>query len=134
MTDEGSEAPHLDIAGSVAVVTGGANGIGRGIVRALLGRGATVVIADIEAPMLESTVAELASLGPVSGWQTDVTDEASVAALSEHVFSTHGHCDLLFLNAGVTGCRGSRSRTTGVGVSASTCSAWRSAPRCSCPA
>ena len=102
MADQVSDAPHLDIAGSVAVVTGGANGIGRGIVRALLGRGATVVIADIEAPMLDATVAELGSLGPVSGWQTDVTDEASVAALADHVFSTHGHCDLLFLNAGVT--------------------------------
>jgi len=94
--------PPLTIDGTVAVVTGGANGIGKGIVKALLNRGATVVIADIEAPVLDATVAELAELGPVSGWQTDVSDEASVGALADHVFATHGKCNLLFNNAGVT--------------------------------
>jgi len=92
----------IEIAGAVAVVTGGANGIGRCIARALLGRGATVVIADIEAPMLDATVAELSPLGPVRGVRTDVTDEASVGALVDHVFATHGRCNLVFLNAGVT--------------------------------
>ena len=95
-------ASPLDIEGAVAVVTGGANGIGRAIVGALLDRGATVVIADVEAPVLESTVAALAGRGAVSGVRTDVTDEASVAALADHVFDTHGRCNLLFLNAGVT--------------------------------
>ena len=94
--------PHLEIAGAVAVVTGGANGIGRAIARALLRRGATVVIADIEAPMLDATVAELASLGPVSGVRTDVTDERSTQTLVESVFGEHGRCNLVFLNAGVT--------------------------------
>lgn len=91
----------LEIDGSVAVVTGGANGIGKGIVRALLERGATVVVADIEADVIDATVAEFADLGPVSGWQTDVSDEASVEALADHVFSTHGKCNLLVNNAGV---------------------------------
>ena len=92
----------LDIAGAVAVVTGGANGIGRALSRALLRRGATVVIADIESGMLDATVAELASLGPVSGVRTDVTDEASTAALVDRVFDDHGRANLVFLNAGVT--------------------------------
>lgn len=91
----------LEIDGSVAVVTGGANGIGKGIVRALLERGATVVVADIEADVIDATVAEFADLGPVSGWQTDVSDEASVEALADHVFATHGKCNLLVNNAGV---------------------------------
>ncbi len=99
-----SETPteRLDVNGMVAVVTGGAGGIGKGIVTALLQRGATVVIADIEADTTEATVAELSDLGPVSGWPTDVADEASVAALADHVYETHGRCNLLFNNAGVT--------------------------------
>ena len=99
----GALAP-LEVEGAVAVVTGGANGIGKGIVRALLGRGATVVIADIEEPVLDAAVAELAAEfgeGTVSGFRTDVSDEHSVEALAEHVFATHGRCNLLFNNAGV---------------------------------
>jgi NAD(P)-dependent dehydrogenase (short-subunit alcohol dehydrogenase family) len=92
----------LDIDGMVAVVTGGANGIGKGIVTALLRRGATVVIADIEADVIDRTVAELSELGPVSGMRTDVSDEQSVEALADHVYDTHGRCNLLFNNAGVT--------------------------------
>ena len=93
---------HLRIAGSTAVVTGGASGIGKGIVKALLRRGATVVIADIEEPVLEQAVGELSLLGPVEGVRTDVSDEDSVAALADHVFEAHGACNLLFCNAGVT--------------------------------
>lgn len=103
MTDTTGEAvPALDPAGAVAVVTGGAGGIGRAIATALLGRGATVVIGDIEVPALEATVAELGALGEVTGVPTDVSDETSVAALADHVWSRHGRCDLVFLNAGVT--------------------------------
>ena len=93
---------HLDIAGMTAVVTGGASGIGKGIAKALLGRGATVVIADIEEPVLEQAVGELSPLGPVEGVRTDVSDEESVTALADHVFEAHGACNLLFCNAGVT--------------------------------
>ena len=95
-------ADHLEVAGSVAVVTGGAGGIGRSIASALLRRGATVVIADVEEPALGDTVGELSVLGPVSGVRTDVSDEASVRTLAEAVYAAHGRCNLLFLNAGVT--------------------------------
>jgi NAD(P)-dependent dehydrogenase (short-subunit alcohol dehydrogenase family) len=87
---------------AVAVVTGGAGGIGRGLVHALLDRGATVVIADVEEPALEGAVAELGSLGPVRGVRTDVADEQSIVALADDVFANEGRCDLLFANAGVT--------------------------------
>ena len=92
----------ITIEGRVAVVTGGANGIGKGIARALLESGATVVIADIEEPVLDDAVAELAPLGTVEGVATDVSDFASVEALADHVFDTHGACHLQFNNAGVT--------------------------------
>ena len=93
---------RLTIDGSVAVVTGGAGGIGKGIAKALLRRGARVVIADVEAPVLEQAVGELSPSGSVEGVPTDVSDEASVTALADHVFEAHGACHLLFCNAGVT--------------------------------
>ena len=93
---------HFHIGGSTAVVTGGASGIGKGIAKALLRRGATVVIADIEELALEQAVGELSALGPVEGVRTDVSDEESVTALADHVFDAHGACNLLFCNAGVT--------------------------------
>ena len=92
----------LNIDGMVAVVTGGAGGIGRGIVGALLRRGATVVIADVEQGAIDAAVEDLAPLGSVSGYHTDISDEHSVAALAEHVYATHGRCNLLYNNAGVT--------------------------------
>lgn len=93
---------RLSVAGMVAVVTGGAGGIGKGIVGALLRRGAAVVIADIEGGTIEATVAELSPLGDVSGLRTDITDETQVEALANYVYATHGKCNLLFNNAGVT--------------------------------
>jgi NAD(P)-dependent dehydrogenase (short-subunit alcohol dehydrogenase family) len=91
-----------DLNGKVAVVTGGAAGIGRGLVEALLEEGVRVVIADIEAPVLDATVAELADRGEVRGVRTDVSDPESFEALAEDVFATEGVCHLLFNNAGVT--------------------------------
>src|SRR5579862_4180732 len=91
-----------DVSGKVAVVTGGANGIGRGIVEALLDEGARVVIADVEQAVLEATVADLAARGEVSGIVTDVSDPASVESLADAVFARYGACHLLFNNAGVT--------------------------------
>lgn len=92
----------LEIDGMVAVVTGGAGGIGRGIVGALLRRGATVVIADVEQPAIDAAVAELSTIGSVSGHRTDVSDERSVAELADAVYAMHGRCNLLYNNAGVT--------------------------------
>lgn len=98
----GDELPPVEVAGSVAVVTGGAGGIGRGIVGALLRRGAAVVIADVEQGAIDSAVSDLSPLGDVTGHRTDISDEASVAALADHVYAAHGRCTLLFNNAGVT--------------------------------
>ena len=95
------ELEPIAIDGAVAVVTGGASGIGKGVVKALLRRGATVVIADVEQSALDATVAELSALGPVEGVVTDVSDDRSFVALADHVFDTYGRCNLLFNNAGV---------------------------------
>ena len=94
--------PLTNLAGQVAVVTGGAGGIGRGIVAALLEEGAKVVIADIEQPVLDRAVDELRERGEVTGVVTDVSNFESVDALAAQVFDTYGACHLLFNNAGVT--------------------------------
>lgn len=99
---EPTDLQPIDSTDSVAVVTGGASGIGKGIVGALLRAGATVVIADIEQDAIDETVAELGAVGPVSGMRTDITDEASVKALADHVYAAHGKVNLLYNNAGVT--------------------------------
>ena len=59
----------IALEGAVAVVTGGAGGIGRGIVGALLRHGASVAIADVEADAVTAAVEDLGKLGPVSGHQ-----------------------------------------------------------------
>ncbi len=86
----------------VAVVTGGASGIGKSLARALLAEGARVVIADVEQAALDSAVSELSAGGrEVLGVATDVADPQSVEALAQQVFERFGACHLLFNNAGV---------------------------------
>jgi NAD(P)-dependent dehydrogenase (short-subunit alcohol dehydrogenase family) len=92
----------MDYDQKVAVVTGGAGGIGRGLVHALLTRGARVVVADVEDGALAAAVETLAPLGTVRGVRTDVADPDSVVALADDVYGSEGRCDLLFANAGVT--------------------------------
>ena len=90
-----------DFAGKVAVVTGGASGIGRSLVRELLAAGAKVVIGDVEQSALDRVLAELSGAGDVRGVVTDVSSAASVNALADEVYALHGACHLLFNNAGV---------------------------------
>lgn len=88
--------------GKVAIVTGGGSGIGKGIARAFAEEGCNVVIAARHVERLEKTAAELRALGPqILPWITDVTDEASVAALFRTVVSRFGRVDILVNNAGI---------------------------------
>lgn len=89
-----------DFDNKVAVVTGGASGIGQALVRQLLAAGAKVVIADVEQGALDKAITEFAS-DNVSGQVTDVSKPESLQALADYVYDTHGVCHLLFNNAGV---------------------------------
>ncbi len=90
-----------DFSNKVAVVTGGASGIGKSLVKELLIAGARVVIGDVEQEALDKALDELNGKGEVSGLITDVSDLASVTALADFVYEKYGVCHLLFNNAGV---------------------------------
>ena len=88
-----------DLAGKVAVVTGGASGIGQALVRAFLAEGMKVAIGDVEQSALDATVAELD--GEVLPFVCDVSSPDSVAAFADAVYDRFGACHLLCNNAGV---------------------------------
>jgi meso-butanediol dehydrogenase/(S,S)-butanediol dehydrogenase/diacetyl reductase len=86
----------------VALVTGAANGLGAGIVEALLAQGARVALADINAPALQATQARLDPLGDRTiGLVADVTDEAAIEHLVAGAVAAFGRVDALVNNAGV---------------------------------
>jgi NAD(P)-dependent dehydrogenase (short-subunit alcohol dehydrogenase family) len=90
------------LAGKVAVVTGGASGIGLALARALLAEGMKVVVADVEKGALDKAVEELgADQSVLTGVLTDVTDPHSVERLANETFDRFGACHLLLNNAGV---------------------------------
>src|ERR1700758_1679298 len=89
-----------ELAGKVAIVTGGASGIGAGIVERFLAEGARVVIADIERDRGEDFAA---ALGAHAVFRlTDVSDPDQVAALVSGAVETFGRLDVMVNNAGVS--------------------------------
>ena len=91
-----------DLNGKVAVVTGGAGGIGKALVERFVDEGMRVVVADVEEGALDKTVAELTGRGgDVIGVRTDVTSFESVAALADRAYDAFGAVHLLVNNAGV---------------------------------
>lgn len=98
----------MRVDGRVAVVTGGASGIGRALVAELARRGAWVVAADVDdaalaglAPALVADGSDPAVAERVVGVRTDVTDPSSMDALREAAVARFGPVDLVVLNAGV---------------------------------
>ena len=87
----------LTFDGMIAVVTGGASGIGAAIGAAYRAQGATVVLLDRD---VDAAAAVAADIG-AQGVGCDVTDRASVSAAVDSVISDHGHVDVLVNSAGV---------------------------------
>ncbi len=94
---------RLDLDGRVAVITGGAQGIGYAVAQRMLASGASVVLWDIDRKRLDHARAALSALGPVSASAVELTDETAVAAAAAQAIETQGRIDILVNNAGITG-------------------------------
>ena len=104
---------QIDLQGRVAVVTGGARGIGWAIAQRFLQSGAKVVLWDIDAQELKQASKTLASVvGPVAGASVvhsqcvELTDDAAVARATHDTLAATGRIDILVNNAGITGGNG----------------------------
>ena len=93
----------FDVRGQIALVTGGASGLGYAFASILADAGATVIIADWDKAGLEQAVADLGSTvsGAVSGVQLDVSDAGAVHDVVDGIVAARGRIDIAFANAGV---------------------------------
>ncbi len=94
---------QIDLNHRVAVITGGAQGIGYATAERLLRSGASVVLWDIDAAKLAEARSSLAALGSVDGSVVELTDDDAVHAAAAKVVTAHGRIDILVNNAGITG-------------------------------
>lgn len=89
--------------GQTAIVTGGAQGIGKAICQRLQGGGAAIAIWDLDQPLAETTAQELSGGGAAEAFSVDVTDLASVEAALAATLERFGKVDILVNNAGISG-------------------------------
>ena len=94
---------QIDLKSRVAIVTGGAQGIGFAISERLLQSGASVLIWDIDSAKAEAACAALKVHGPVIAQVVELTDDGAVAAATAAAVAAFGRIDILVNNAGITG-------------------------------
>lgn len=97
---------QLDMKGRVAVITGGAQGIGYAVAERMLASGAAVSLWDINAAQLARAREALAARGRVEAEVVELTDEVSVEAATQATQAKLGRLDVLVNSAGITGGNG----------------------------
>jgi NAD(P)-dependent dehydrogenase (short-subunit alcohol dehydrogenase family) len=98
----------LDLSGKLAVITGGAAGIGKETARALASRGADVIIGGRNRAATEAAARELCAAGTVLAREMDLLSLKSVSQFAHWILSLDRPLDLLILNAGIMACPLSR--------------------------
>ena len=93
----------IDLGGKVAVVTGGAQGIGRAVVERFLASGARVAIWDRDVALAEKTAAAFGADGTARAFGVDVTRFAEVEQARDATLKGFGRIDILVNNAGIAG-------------------------------
>jgi 3-oxoacyl-[acyl-carrier protein] reductase len=96
----------IDLSGRVAVITGGARGIGYTTAELMLASGASVAIWDMNTERATASAAKLSEIGPCVAVTVELTDEASVQAAAVETLKTYGKIDIAVNNAGITGGNG----------------------------
>jgi 2-dehydro-3-deoxy-L-rhamnonate dehydrogenase (NAD+) len=94
---------RIDLAGRIAIVTGGAQGIGYAIAERIVASGGRAVLWDIDEARLEAARGRLAPQGGVDASRVELTDAAAVDSAAAAVIAAHGRIDILVNNAGITG-------------------------------
>ncbi len=94
---------QIDLKGRVAVITGGAQGIGYAAAERMLKSGAAVALWDIDAARLAQAESALGPLGTVSTSIVELTLAADIDAATADAVKAHGRIDILVNNAGITG-------------------------------
>ena len=97
---------RLDLSGHVAVITGGARGIGYAVAERALASGAAVALWDVDRAKLEEAQQALSGSGRVTVENVELTDERSVQRGTDETISKLGKIDILVNNAGITGGNG----------------------------
>lgn len=97
---------RIDLNGRVAVVTGGARGIGYAAAERFLASGAKVAIWDSNIERARASAEQLSALGTVSAHAVELTDEAAVQAVTAETLAAYGKIDIVVNNAGITGGNG----------------------------
>src|SRR3954470_23500578 len=97
---------QIDLRERVAVVTGGAQGIGFAIASRMLRSGGSVVLWDRDAGKLAEAATEAGKLGAVDTRVVELTDEQAVGEAAAAAIARHGRVDILVNNAGITGGNG----------------------------
>ena len=92
----------MRLEGKVAIVTGGASGIGYGTAKRFLQEGAKVAICDVRKEAIDAAVGTLKEFGEVAGYVADISDRAQCDVMAKAVVDAWGQVDILINNAGIT--------------------------------